>query len=347
VFLSQVILPTRKGRRKQDQLEKLAKELKEISRQIGFKLSSRGWCYQLEGFNYITKADFERVERLINECRRTGLLPVDFVAEERARSFDIVEEPTTEPPEQYLVGLLRSALNAEEYYTPDWWEGEQYYIQMLVEKIDLKTLFTPICKDFHIPIATSRGWSAILQRAEYARRFKEAEARGLQSVLLYCGDHDPDGLRISEFLRENLEDLKAVEWGDGTNGYDPKNLIIDRFGLNGDFIVENKLSWIDNLETGSGGDLCNPNHPNHFMEYVQEYIKKWECRKCEANALVVRPRQAEELCRQAIEKYVGPDALSRFESKREKVRSAMEKFRRRSGLLKSMDAASKLVGRRE
>ncbi|GAH62519.1 unnamed protein product, partial [marine sediment metagenome] len=68
---------------------------------------------------------------------------------------------------------LEFALNAGDYYTPDWWEGEQYYIQMLVEKIDLKTLFEPMCRKFHIPIATGSGWQSMRQRAEYGRRFKE------------------------------------------------------------------------------------------------------------------------------------------------------------------------------
>ena len=85
---------------------------------------------------------------------------------------------------------------------------------MVVEKVDLISLFQPVCRDYKIPIANSKGWSSMLQRAEYARRFKEARDNGLQCVLLYCGDHDPDGLRIGEFLRKNLEDLNEITWGD-------------------------------------------------------------------------------------------------------------------------------------
>jgi hypothetical protein len=32
-------------------------------------------------------------------------------------------------------------------------------------------------------------------------------------ILLHCGDHDPGGLHISEFLHSNLEELaEAVDW---------------------------------------------------------------------------------------------------------------------------------------
>ena len=190
---------------------------------------------------------------------------------------------------------------------------------MIVEKIDLVTLFQPVCSKYHIPIANAKGWSSILQRAEYTRRFKEAEERGLQCVLLYCGDHDPDGLRISDTIRKNLRDIGDIHWNDSTQGYDPEELIIERFGLNYDFIIDHDLTWIDNLITGSKKNLADPNHRNFNMEYVQEYLHKVGERKCEANALVVAPRDGRRLCQEAIERYLGDDALDRFkEMKKEK-----------------------------
>jgi len=236
-------------------LQTFASELMDKTKIIGFKPSARGWGYILEQENHVTKDEFDTVERFINDCREKGILPLDFVAEEEARAFSGVEIPDHRSPGKYLRSCLNVPLQAEEHYGLDWWDGEQYYLQMVVEKIDLRTLFTPVCEEYHIPIANSKGWSSLLQRAEYARRFREAEQRGLKSVLLYCGDHDPPGLRISEFLRGNLTSISSGKWEDGTPGYDPSNLIIDRFGLNRDFIDKHGLTWIDNLITGSGRDL--------------------------------------------------------------------------------------------
>jgi len=230
-------------------------------------------------------------------------------------------------------------LIAESYYTPDWWDGEEYYIQMVVEKIDLKSLFEPVCRDYHIPIATSKGWSSMLQRGEYARRFKEAEEMGLKCVLLYCGDFDPDGRRISEFLKKNLEDLWFIRWIDGTQGYDPADLEIDRFGLNYDFIVDNNLSWINNLITGSKKDLASPSHPNHYMNYVQNYLTEIGARKCEANALVVIPTQGRLLCRQAIERYLGQDAIQRFQQRWQVISDEVGKLREDTGIKTAVEQA--------
>lgn len=336
-------LPSR-GKNRESEMLEFANELKEISEQIGFKVSARGWCYILEQEGLITKAEFSLIENLINNgCRRNGTLPIDFVAEEEARKFSGVEIPDKASPIMHMKSWLEGALEAEMYYIPNWWKEEEYYIQMVVEKIDLKTLFGPVCEEFHIPIATSKGWSSMLQRAEYARRFKEAEGLGLKCILLYCGDHDPDGGRISYFLRKNLFDLINIKWSDDEDGYNPINLEIERFGLNYDFIIANKLSWIDNLITASGNDLADSSHKNHHMPYVQEYLSKYGPRKCEANALVVKPEEGRELCKKTIEKYLGKDAEERFQKRRDEIVKIVNEFRHKTGLQESIEKAIDLI----
>src|SRR6516162_11914122 len=181
------------------------------------------------------------------------------------------------------------------------------YVEMTVEKVDLKNLFSSVCKPFCIPITNISGWNDINSRAAIMRRFAHWERRGKRCVLLHCGDHDPGGLNISEFLRSNMADLaKAVGWS-------PDKLIIDRFGLNYNFIQRHRLTWIDNLITGSKRDLADPDHPDHFKPYVQNYLREFRARKVEANALVVRPEAGRKLCRDAILRYVPQTAITEFE----------------------------------
>lgn len=310
-----------------ENLETFSQWLLDYQETIGYKVSSRGWCYLLESERIINKDQFDKVESVINRCRKLGLLPIDFVAEEPSREFDIVEKVSDETPREWLIGYLEASLNCENWYEVDWHEGEEYYIQLVVEKIDLKTLFTPVCRKYHIPIANSKGWSSMLQRAEYSRRFKEAEQRGMKCVLLYCGDFDPDGLRISDFIYNNLIDLMNVVWDDGLKGYDPNDLIIHRFGLNKNFIEELNLTWIDNLVTGSGKNLASPSHKNHYMPYVQEYLSKHGARKCEANAIMPHPRKARNLVENTIIGYLGEDALKRFQDKHDKIKGTIARYR--------------------
>jgi hypothetical protein len=326
-----------------ENLKKFAQQLKELSKQIGFKVSARGWCYQLESARLINKDQFDRVENVINKCRKKGILPIDFVAEEEGRQFSGVETPQDATPLEFLKAYMEAPLKCHRWYTPDLWVGEEYYIQMLVEKIDLKTLFTPVCEKYHIPIATSKGWSSMLQRANYANRFKEAEDNGLKCVLLYCGDHDPDGLRISDFIKSNLIELQNIYWENGEEGYSPDDLIIQRFGLDADFIYRHNLTWIDNLITGGGKNLASPSHRNFKMPYVQEYLKTYGERKCEANAIVPMPNEARELVENTILSFLGEDAISRFNKKMEVVKNQMDEIRIKTGLKETIEKAIKLI----
>ena len=77
--------------------------------------------------------------------------------------------------------------------------------------------------------------------------------------------------------------------------------------------------------TGSGGDLADPRHNDHKKPHVHTYLKRFGARKAEANALVVRPRQGRQLCREAIFNYVdepGSEAYDLDEA-RKKARRAI------------------------
>lgn len=309
-------------RRFEEDLQRFIGRMLEINEQVGFKMSSRGWCYILEEEVGLSKGEFDYAQRLINDCRKDGLLPNGFMADEETRSFDCIEdELDDESPGEYAESIIRSIQHQHTYYYPiSFWEDQSYYIQMIVEKIDLRYLFEPICRKYKIPIATSKGWSAIRQRKELVERFKEYEAEGKIPVLLYCGDFDPKGLQISDFLKSNLDELY------GANHWRPTNLIIDRFGLNYDFIIENNLSWIENLETGSGKDLANPRHPDHHRDYVQDYLKKYGARKVEANAIVVAREMGRRLCEETINKYILREAIGGHREKIEELQQEVKEY---------------------
>jgi hypothetical protein len=336
------------GRMGKHKLAEFAQVLIELQEKTPFRISSRGWCYAMETHGYIDKSQFNKVDDAIKRCRLKGLIPVDFVAADSGRDFYGIEIPSYDDTWEMVYKNLDDVLTGYRYYTPDWWEGEEYYIQCVVEKVDLRTLFKGVCTEYHIPIANSAGWSSILQRAQYAKRFAEAEKRGMKCVLLYAGDFDPDGLRISDTIYKNLEQLADVRWADGTPGFHPNNLIIERFGLNYEFIVRHGYTWIDNLVTGAkikeddretkSNDLSDPRHVNNKLPYVREYIANYGVRKCESNALVTTPDVAANLIRSTIENYLGDDALNRFEEKtfllQEKYEEELERTGVRDGIVK-------------
>jgi hypothetical protein len=296
------------------------KQLQELRSRVDFDVSARGWCYILEEYG-LHKNDFDSAERLINDCRKNGNLPIDICGKDEKRAFANLEKIDDEDVEEFAQGWVDYLSSAHEQYTPaSFWENQKHYVQMLVEKTDLKSLFLSVCAEFHVPIANIGGWADLDRRAEMMERFKYWGAKGKQCVLLYCGDHDPGGLNISNFLKSNLEDMVSAV------GWTPERLVIDRFGLNYDFIQKHRLTWINNLHTANSKyPLNDKRHNDHDKPYVQNYLKQFKARKVEANALVVRPEAGRQLCRTAIVKYIPTTSPKKYQHKLHIVREEARK----------------------
>lgn len=285
----------------------LAKAMKSIQSTIDFKISARGWCYILEDKAGLSKADFDIAVIMITQCRKQGFLPIDFTAEDNSRAFSC-REWHPDNPEYAATDLTARLIQSTINYNPiSFWDKQKYYIQMLVEKIDLVGLFEPLCRKYYIPIANARGWNDLNQRNNMMQYFSYWEKQGKQCILLYCGDFDIDGMLISDSAIKNMESIqKAVGWK-------PDRVIVDRFGLNKDFIDKHNLSWINNVKTSSGKDYASPSHKDHYATHVQKWLRTIGARKVEANALVVHSEKGRALCEDTINKYVSPDAPRRFE----------------------------------
>jgi hypothetical protein len=286
----------------------------QIRSTMDFAVGSRGWCYILEQHG-LPKGNFDDAQKLITDCRKTGELPLDICCEDDSRQTIGLQggpdDPTVEDEAQSWVDYVRE--NAWQSYPFSFWEDQEVYVEVAVEKLDLRNLF---CEEFYVPLTNFKGWSDLNSRAAMMKRFAKHEGEGRQCVLLLCGDHDPGGLAITATMHKNLEDLAdAVNWS-------PINLIT-RFGLNADFINRHGLTWIDNLETSSGQRLDDPRHPDHFKPYVQDYLRQLGARKCEANALVVAPEIGRDLCRRAILQHVPGNASRRYRERLEVERERL------------------------
>jgi hypothetical protein len=292
----------------------------EVQSRLDFAVGSRGWAYILEGERLIDKNEIDAAQALINDCRKSGDLPLDICSEDGKRAADNLEDIDPDPREK-AADIFNYIQTAENYYTPfSFWDDLDVFVQMAVEKSNLKSLFSKVCAEFCMPIANVGGWGDLNVRAGFMQRFKEKDAEGKKCVLLYCGDFDPGGLHISEFLRSNFEDMsRAVRWS-------PDDLEIDRFGLDYDFIEQHGLTWIENLATAKGEyPLDDKRHPDHFKPYVQNYLREYGVRKVESDALLKRPEAGRELCRQAILRYVPGKAPRCYRKKLKPVRAELRR----------------------
>jgi hypothetical protein len=302
------------------------RRLLEIKPRIDFDPGARGWCYIMEEYG-LSKGDFDNAEKLITKCRKNGRLPLDFCGDDDvARDASHEENLDVDDPEIHAEQILDYVARAHLSYDPvSFWDFQDSYVQMLVEKIALKNLFDPVCGKYHVPLRNGRGSSSIWQRVRILERFAQYQAKGKRCVLLTGGDHDAHGLRISRVIRANLEDLLIVfrEHFPEYRDFDLDAVEIERFGLNADFIERHGLSWTEGLITGSGKDLGDPSHRKNGDHDIQSYIKRFGQRKVEADALVTRPAAGRALCDSAILKFIDQDGVDEYEQERLKRQGEM------------------------
>ena len=311
------------------EIREFADRLRRVDSTIDFRMSARGWGYFLEGEDAITKAEIDVAEQWINYCRDKGYLAMDFVADDDGRTFDCVEDVPFTGPDDYLERMLQMLLQGSAFDI-SFWDGQNHYIQVLVEKVDLRELFRPICEEYNIPIANARGWSSKLQRARMAARWYAWRQRGNQPVLLYFGDYDPPGVRISDCLWDNFDFPEAkipveADWieADYIQGYRPAHVNVHRIGLSEDQIEQQDMAWVNNLITGTGKNLANPAHGDHDKPYVQDWLRKVGERKVEANALMKEPAHGRQLFRDVVHSYLGESPKTEYQSELDRQRETI------------------------
>lgn len=308
--------------------KKFANQLKQVDSTLDFKMSARGWGYYLEGEGVIDKGELDRVANMINDFREDGTLPLNFTAKDESRMFRHTGGLTDAPEvDDYIQNKLHGLKNGYGY-NPAFWETQDYYLMLVVEKVDMATLFSDQCRRYNIPVANAKGWSSMNQRGELMSRCYQAAANRRQyPVILYCGDFDPAGVYISDNLRSNMEDLAEAAIPDGEGGYvtnfnlDP--VTIDRFALNKETIDDLGLTWINNLKTGSGKDMAKSSHSSYEKYNVPEWLDTIGERKVEANALLKETQAAKDLFQETIEKYLGDDPFEEYRDERSEMKKGL------------------------
>ena len=282
---------------------------------LGFAPVARSWLYALESEGIITKGDFTWAGKWLADRRKEGLIPFELVGADSTRALsgsDVYDKEET--PREYINRRLRESLDQAKHYWPaSYWKHQEYFPIIWTEKRDLIKLFEP-----ELPNAirrfASKGQADVNSRVALIQECDWAELQGLTPVILYCGDLDPMGVKMSDAIAENLRPLaKVLNWDDYLEDMANEDRIV-RFGLNAEFVDNAGLLWIDGLETSSGDDLANPDHKHHKFPYVQDYLERYGPRKVEANALIANPTAARSLIRDELWQWLSHSGHKQWES---------------------------------
>lgn len=208
----------------------------EIAHEYGGNLTVRQLYYQfiargiippemLEGKGAAQRV-YKRVVGAVKKARLFGLMPFDYIVD-RTR--------TCHPSLAFTDKVdVEEALDVSKWQIkrlPDWnlerdrWLYQPKYVTVGVEKEALVGVFEGPCEELGVGLFVFRGYSSISALHQLCEHLERAEHAD-EAILLYFGDHDPDGWEIP---RAALRTLPAIA---EAAGMDLPPVRLERVALN-------------------------------------------------------------------------------------------------------------------
>ena len=260
-------------------------------KELGYRLTLRQLYYQLVSRDIIPNStkEYSKLGNVVSKGRLSGLLDWSMI-EDRVRIPKRNQHWNT-PNE-----ILKAA--AHSFYM-DRWKGQEYYVEVWVEKDAVSNIIEPVCSKYDVLFMANRGYAsqtAIYDAFHRVRNSYAGECK--QPVVIYLGDHDPSGIDMTRDITQRLETFLESD-GDCVP-------IIRRIALNLDQVKkyqppENPAKMTD----------------SRFKAYREKYgFSSWELDALEPSVL-------ETLVENEINRWVDMDLFNKIEDKEDEQKQKL------------------------
>jgi len=141
------------------------------------------------------KKEYEKVSDLLVRARLAGI--IDF-----EKIIDETREPQRTPTWSSMEQIIRRAI---EQYRSDWWDDQECYVEVWLEKRALSRIFFPITDSVGITLCVGGGYQSWSGIHEASKRFDKHLNK--QCKILYFGDLDPSGRDMPRDIQDRFREL--------------------------------------------------------------------------------------------------------------------------------------------
>jgi len=146
-------------------------------RGVGYKLFTMGLIPSM------SRADMQRVYRLLKEAREEGIIDWDWIVDE---TRGVERLPSWDDPEEFAQSVGRQ-------YRRDFWSQQPERCQVWSEKGTVRGVLKPVLDEYGVGFNPVHGFNSATNAYDAA---SDWDTRPL--TVLYVGDWDPSGLYMSE-----------------------------------------------------------------------------------------------------------------------------------------------------
>lgn len=211
----------------------------------GYDLTLRQLYYQLVAAAIIPNADesYKRLGDTLGDARLEGKFSMDLLVD-RGRNARASKQHEVKLDVEVAIKEAALYLKALPHWSiaVDQWFGQPNYVSVWVEKEALAGVFEKPCEDLGVGFFACKGypshsalwqWLLKLEEAYQTSRNPVVDDEGNEldvqpideAVVLYFGDHDPDGWQIPRSAEETVNTLAQV------HGLDVPNIRFERVAL--------------------------------------------------------------------------------------------------------------------
>ena len=163
----------------------------------GFDLTLRQLYYQFVSRDIIqnSQREYKRLGSVINDARLAGL--IDWEA--------IIDRTRELRRNSHWTGPKDAVLSLEAQYQIDKWVGQEYRVEVWVEKDALVGVIGSVCDKLDVPYFSCRGYTSQSEMWEAGQRLqRHAENSDQTPVIIHLGDHDPSGIDMTRDITDRL-----------------------------------------------------------------------------------------------------------------------------------------------
>lgn len=169
-------------------------------RQLYYKFIARDlfppdW-FDKEENSFNTIRNYKRLVKIMSDARMSGRTDWEAI-EDRTRNVQRLSHWSS--PYEIMNSVTMQ-------YLRDRWEGQDYYIEVWIEKDALTGVIDRVCCLHDIPYFSCRGYTSLSELWRTARRLNEMKIiNGQDPVIIHLGDHDPSGLDMTRDIKKRFD----------------------------------------------------------------------------------------------------------------------------------------------
>lgn len=160
----------------------------------GLVLTLRQLYYQFVSRDLMEnkQANYQKLGTIISNGRMAGLIDWNAI-EDRTRNLK--KRSSWNNPGEIIKSCVRS-------FKVDHWEGQEYYIEVWIEKDALTGVIEDICYDLDVPYFACKGYVSKSEMWQASQRLAWRKEMGITPIIIHLGDHDPSGIDMSRDIQD-------------------------------------------------------------------------------------------------------------------------------------------------